>query len=376
MVWQAFHAMAAKGVMFLPSLALCVAPIDALRAGLSTHPDVDSQASDAIRPQVSRVSTATSTIQLLQDWEPKPQTFASEGGRVGSTATFMSGRNQGRSATRIAVHLGDFSTDVFELEDLPISFKHNAKTGGSFVKGVLHELLGSQVEIVPEFTPAHGVGSMNTTSAFTIGNIREPCSTYLSLWKYCVLGMRMGRGGAICNDEQLAKFITNVSTNDADTFRKFVKTLVSQDDEVGLVTARTSYNYVSGRHSIGHADELLVKTDGALLKKEWYDRNVTASVDCWVHTESMESDLRGCLERFEKERGLPAHLERYDEVVGNMRRNSFDELVKMAGWPGETRHTCSEYFDGSTRKHVEEHDSLVFETFHYPSCCAERAAPG
>lgn len=66
-------------------------------------------------------------------------------------------------------------------------------------------------------------------------------------------------------------------------------------------------------------------------------------MDCWLHTESMDSDLNRCLERFEHQGG---------HVRGR---------VEGRAAQGASRHgTCGLFFDKETEALVKELDGPLF----------------
>jgi len=281
-----------------------------------------------------------------------------------------------------------FSDALLLQLDEPINLKHNAKTGGTFVKGVLEHLVGNETtKIYGEFTPAAGVGPMPQTSAFKLGMIREPCSQYLSLWNVCVSGLRSFRAGGrrfgdpVCYDPAVEAAVENASLDDKGSLQKFVKTLVSKDDKVGLVTCRNHYNYVNRTKSQQNAAcsnmDQLRGVGGEGMLANFASNDATAASDCWLHTESLETDLRTCLQKYEKQTGRSANLHKYDEAVAATKEkhpNSVQEhLKKEKGnekFLGESMHPCNFYFDKETQEHVEKHDQAVFKAFGYQGCCA------
>jgi len=285
-----------------------------------------------------------------------------------------------------------FSDALLLQLDEPINLKHNAKTGGTFVKGVLEHLMGNETtKVYGEFTPSAGVGPMPQTSSFKLGMIREPCSQYLSLWNVCVSGLRSFRAGGrrfgdpMCYDKDVEATVENARLDDVGSLQKFVKTLVSKDDKIGLLTCRNHYNYVKRTaNALSHQNVACSKMDqlqeapGEEMLHNFAANDASAASDCWLHTESLETDLRSCLQMYEKRTGRSANLHKYDEAVAQVKAshpNSVEEhLKKEKGnekFQGESMHPCNYYFDKETREHVEKHDSAVFKAFGYQGCCAQ-----
>merc|ERR1712190_601870 len=80
--------------------------------------------------------------------------------------------------------------------------------------------------------------------------------------------------------------------------------------------------------------------------------NATASADCWLHTETLEYDLRKCLELFEARTGQSANLDRFDKVAASVQKahdNSASEHLLHDGFEGESVQPCSFYYDQETR---------------------------
>lgn len=271
---------------------------------------------------------------------------------------------------------------VLLLDDPMLELKHNPKTGGSFVKYVLDALLQKgEVKTIPEFTPSSGIADMPQTSAFKLGMIREPCTQYRSLWSYCVLGKRarMGLGEPACVSAPRARI------DDAGLFRTFVKSLVSDDDKIGLVTCRTHYNYINRsiedmmnirglNNACGGLPgfDQMKEAPGEAIMESFARGNAMAAADCWLHTEMLEQDLRKCLEMFEGRTGQSANLDRFDDVVARAHEihdNSVSEHLSHNGFEGESVQPCSFYFDKETSDFVEQHDHAVFKAFGYQGCC-------
>ena len=208
-----------------------------------------------------------------------------------------------------------------------VNLKHNPKTGGSFTKHVLDFLLGSNLSVNEEFTPSPGIGPMPSTSAFKIGMIREPCSQYLSLWSFCVIGQRREDpiGDPVCLHPALSKTVSNATLNDTGLFRRFVKTFVSNDGKIGLATCRTHYNYVNRSEEDMQKEpalnnacsdfEQLQEVPSAAILRDFAQGNPMASSDCWLYTETLTKDLRKCLEMFEMRSGRSANLSMCDKAV-------------------------------------------------------------
>jgi hypothetical protein len=278
---------------------------------------------------------------------------------------------------------------ILELDE-PLNLKHNAKTGGTFVKGVLEHLMGSeQTRTYNEFTPQAGVGPMPQTSSFKLGMIREPCSTYVSLWSVCTQGLRSQKAGGrrfgdpICYDPAVEATVDKASLDDKESLKKFVKTLVSQDDKIGLLTCRNHYNYVNRSQSLATRQnaacsnmDQLRSASGEGMLGNFAANDASASSDCWLHQESLETDLHTCLQQYEKKTGRSANLHKYDEAVSLMKSshpNSVEEHLKkeMGNVQGEFVHECNYYFDKETQEHVEKHDQAVYKAFGYKGCCAK-----
>jgi len=248
---------------------------------------------------------------------------------------------------------------VLLLDDPMLELKHNPKTGGSFVINVLGMLLQKgKVHTIPEFTPSSGIADMPQTSAFKIGMIREPCAQYKSLWSYCVLGKRgrYGLGEPAC---AYAPSGPRARIDDVGLFREFVKTLVSDDDKIGLVTCRTHYNYINRsmkdmmeirglNNACGGLDgvDQMKEAPGEAILESFARGNAMAAADCWLHTETLEQDLRKCLEMFERRTGQTANLDSFDRVVARAHEihdNSVSEHLGHDGFEGESVQPCSFY---------------------------------
>ena len=142
------------------------------------------------------------------------------------------------------------------------AFKHIAKTGGQTVRTALAHGITGDVHI---FAERDVLDTEVRTKRFVVSTVRNSCALYVSLWAYgCT-----GRG----------RF------NDLFVKEYPLLSYVFED-----VANRSNFN-VFARAAAGE------------FSRRYRDYLPGFGADCWIHTETLGADLRGCLHRYERQDG-------------------------------------------------------------------------
>ena len=169
---------------------------------------------------------------------------------------------------------------------------------------------------------------------FIIGSTRAPCDWYLSLWAF------LNKGLYYQKHPKLTEFhgVTPPYTNDEDLMR-FSKWLNASR---GLLSRRFEESY---------------GIEGKPASRD--------SVDCWVDTASMATDLQVCLEQYEKQAfrgGALVAWDRYFAYVDAPTKR--EENVSVHG-------SCREMFDDARTAMVVKAERNFMKIMGYKSCCAQ-----
>jgi hypothetical protein len=145
-------------------------------------------------------------------------------------------------------------------------YKHVAKTGG---QAIISKLKAEYTPLLADGTlvikrEQEPVTLADARESYVISSVRNPCSMYVSLWAWGIMGH--GRYNRLFKE-----------AHQDDTAMAHVLDSVSNASAFGAF-ARASLGEFSRRYR----DFLPVER-----------------VDCWVHTETLDSDLEECLSRFE-----------------------------------------------------------------------------
>ena len=215
-------------------------------------------------------------------------------------------------------------------------FKHTAKAGGSCIDYVLrtagvHHILRNEHETV----------SLNDLKAhYVIGLVREPCSSYVSLWAYGSqqkgqFGQRMRKARGKFKSKALFGHTPPFDTR-ADVLR--FQSWMRDPDVRGVTAGRFLNTY--GR---------------------------TPNVDCWVHTENLEATLAKCLHAFEKQAG--------PNPISVLNWTALDAVMSEDPHKNPSDHgKCDSYFDDALAGEVRRgFDSALFDAFGW-SCCGVGAS--
>ena len=174
--------------------------------------------------------------------------------------------------------------------------------------------------------PSEGIYDFD--NFFTIGLHRNPCDYYLSLWAFGNLG------------------------------KGYLRAIHDKKGSVSLYGQDESYEPSFGSERDLNAFTLWLQNQAGALSKRATTSHGTEfdTVDCWVSTEDLNSDLQRCLDRFQTEHGGKVSGT-VEEFAGSVKNNH------------SQRGQCSDYFDEERESIVRQHDELMFRAFNYTGCC-------
>lgn len=273
-----------------------------------------------------------------------------------------------------------------------VSYAHLPKTGGSFIERVLMDSLGSQHTMLGYADPARYqaprdymrfiVLDLMGVNAFTIGSIRNPCEWYVSLWA----AHPPSSPEEIASGLFAERPLQNLS-DDVLRFRKFLRHTYETPSEgplsdprswLGVMSTQAMWRFsrddIVATYLLHHRQGThfdFVEYDGyvrpihnpmapefPLYLKDRVQKHLgPGAADCWVRTESLQPDLRACLERAERATGLGVNW------------TSFEESLRRRSHHGSRHGRCGDYFDAGTEELVRAVDGVIFDKFGYKTCC-------
>lgn len=248
----------------------------------------------------------------------------------------------------------------------PLWYNHLAKTGGTFLRVALEDVVVGNIGVIDE---VHGLRDVSRPP-FTIGSIRNPCDYYVSLWA----ANSFGRGPLSSLDSHLKKnlghdFQQKFGTErDIAAFRRWVHALLGQ--KAGLLTVRLWVKYLADspeRYNgcVARATCLgpTALTSETKVLDELQRANVTSLADCWVKTGNLVQDTEHCLKMYEQP-GPERH-------PGKIRWAKWHEdTTQQQVFHNPSLHApCEAYYDNFTESLVRDRDRLIFEKFDFAQCC-------
>jgi hypothetical protein len=249
----------------------------------------------------------------------------------------------------------------------PLWYNHLAKTGGTFLRVALEDVVVGNIGVIDE---VHGLRDVSRPP-FTIGSIRNPCDYYVSLWA----ANSFGRGPLSNLDSHLKqnlgldlkqKFGTD---RDVAAFRRWVRVLLGQN--AGLLTVRLWVKYLADtpeRYNgcVARANCLgpTALSSETKVLEEVQRGNFSLLADCWVRTGNLVQDTERCLRMYEQPGGkgrLPGKVRWAKWQKDTQQQNVFHNPSLHA--------PCKAYYDNATESLVRDRDRLVFEKFGFGQCC-------
>lgn len=238
-----------------------------------------------------------------------------------------------------------------DINDEIILFNHLPKSGGTYIKYVLEEILGKPQNpasitnmkerayswaLIPEF---QGMTDAQSESYFTICSMREPCSYYISLWSYGNEGKGAFYSGYPKHkrrEHYLSKTKLEQTEADHHIVHVFSKWL---QENVGILSQRVRASFLDKR-----------KKKPLSLKD---------ACDCWVHQNNLNTDLKMCIKRFLRQAQPKWTFDwvLFHNITHNVKKNPSHHLP------------CTSYYNSERARLVQNKDDIVYQNFNYSKCC-------
>jgi hypothetical protein len=236
---------------------------------------------------------------------------------------------------------------------LNLCYEHFPKSGGTFTRNALN-LLKLNFTLSDEISH-NCIQNKVAKNYFIISNIREPCSYYTSLWSY---GCQ--KGGAFKNSffrnpdfASFGHYFYQDSTNQT-IFSEWLK-FISQN-YAGIYSQRLLFKYAGARGNGGNIQKSLTrsKQDDAGLAL-----HIENNVDCWVHTENLQNDLKHCIKEFiQKSGSYEISDEEFERVFGLSKHNPSNHKP------------CDYYWNEDLKTLLLEKDGAVISALNL-TCCGQ-----
>eukprot|EP00439_Symbiodinium_sp_Y106_P086230 s534_g32.t1 len=259
-----------------------------------------------------------------------------------------------------------------------LAYARFPKTGSRYAISHLFKVMPAhRLNVIPEAKAVRAVGIAK--DEFLLASVRNPCESYLSLWAF---QSEVNRRAGVMADlrrrdpEAYKRLVGRNSQNgftgpdDVERFRAWIKFMGHQGSvKLGLLSGRFHGKYLSQDPDMDIRDNaFLVRgmTQEAAAQTVQGIRSASISelADCWMHTESLDADIAGCLKDFES-------------VGGQVDWSKVQSLIQSgtsSGGHGGSKHGgCETFFDEATARLVVELDGALFEKFGYDSCCGHSA---
>ncbi|CAK9039614.1 unnamed protein product, partial [Durusdinium trenchii] len=272
---------------------------------------------------------------------------------------------------RVAPAAPTAAVQFAQQKKLKLAFARFPKTGSRYAIQKFRTVVGKDLLVVPEASALH---SQYLPESFVVGSVRNPCESYLSLWAFQSDPMRHAGLMYDLRRKSPKDYLRLVgldaasnftSQQDVQRFRDWIRFLAHGSVKIGLLSGRFYGKYISRDPKLNIRDNaMLVKevdpTEAQEMVKALQQMDVDQLVNCWLHTETMDEDLRRCLDRFSAERGA---------ARGAVK---LDQLEATDGSHGESHHgRCEVFFDAETEALVRELDGPLFTKFGYQTCCVK-----
>jgi hypothetical protein len=212
---------------------------------------------------------------------------------------------------------------------------------------------------------------------FTVGSVRNPCEYYVSNWAF------FGKLDWTVDKDQVFGVTENLDTHeDQLRFKKWLHWMMPDAKPPGLLTSRVLWSYfnesVAGarRPPDSRPGEPWTEAERAIYVAA-AEKLDPSTVDCWIKTENIVSDLRKCLALFERQAGSKVvNWVEFEKII-EQREKQHDELKFHEDgfvWTKNSGHAkCNFYFDDndpSLKEYVYKLDHAIFDQFGYTGCCS------
>lgn len=229
-----------------------------------------------------------------------------------------------------------------------------------------------RLNVIPEAKAVRAVGVAK--DEFLLASVRNPCESYLSLWAFQSEAKR--RAGVMADlrrrdPEAHKRLVGRDSQNgftgpeDVQRFRAWIKFMGHQHVKLGLLSGRFYGKYLSQDPDMDIRDNaflvrVMTEETAAQTVQAIRSASISELADCWMHTESLDADIAGCLKDFESLGG---------QVEWSKVQSVIQSGTSSGGHGGSKHGGCETFFDEATARLVVELDGALFEKFGYDSCC-------
>jgi len=230
---------------------------------------------------------------------------------------------------------------VADLPQRPMFlFVHLEKSAGSFLAALFGTVVGAN-ELGWHYpsTSVHDVPD----SYFVVSSIRNPCSQVLSAWSYCCEKawtyeeLDIWDSASKCGTETLHRGECPKFSGQIEHDRVYSL----QVEDVNAAGLESSLRWGKA----GGWEKQFNKTFGEIGP----DR-----VNCWVRLESLEQDVRKCLQEYEQFSGYSVDWAALDGKFGS-----------NAGH----HNSCQSYYTRDAEQLVRRKNAFLFDYFGYDACC-------
>jgi len=288
--------------------------------------------------------------------------------------------------------LTEAEPNVRQDPTLILAMKHVSKAGGSFMMEIMSEMThdfkkhGKVFPLYFREYPTFEDGFLEPRpNLFVISSVRNPCAWYVSQWAFAsrfdppMLDPKLASAffGDVHNRTQFAAWLRWAQgMGGAPTPEAWERSHPGTIHE-GVLSLRFWESFVAGRSDFpqtpGDAGYDTSKLDA--YSTFYMNRtdvsaglagfSPTASVDCWVHDESYDADLRACLQEYERRSGAAldwAPFEREASARKEDRKIDHNDSEHDA---------CGSYYTPELASLVQELDRPIFTRFGYGACCGQ-----
>ena len=187
-----------------------------------------------------------------------------------------------------------------------LAYARFPKTGSRYAMSRLWQV--AKFSVVPERKAVRAVGV--AADEFLLGSVRNPCTSYLSLWAFQSESSR--RAGLMVDLRQrdpqaYTRLVGRDSASgftgpeDVQRFRDWIKFLGHPEAKLGLLSGRFHGKFLSQDPKMDILNNAylvrgLSKEAAEEAAAEVHRASIYELADCWLHTESLDTDLTLCCE--------------------------------------------------------------------------------
>lgn len=244
----------------------------------------------------------------------------------------------------------------------PLSYRHMARMGANDLRGLFPTFLASPAKRTTTFKLGREDARMdNDTNVFTVGVVRNPCNWYVDAWASQWNHMLPNNANLppLTPDRDTPEDIFNFK----DAVNRSVKTRIDATgrNAPGIEASLMAYVYVrtdaypKAKIRPQGKEEL----DASRAAIEAFD---PSSIDCWLKTESLATDVGVCLMKYEETTENYVNWKAYESWVNRFKSARANEASGLA---------CKDFYDEATASLVLEAEATIFKKFGYTSCCAK-----